>query len=403
MYALRLAVAVMSVSANALAQGATVVQQEGRGEAAVGKDKAEGKAIEEARTLALRNAVEQAAGVRLTADTLAINNQLVRDEVLAHTSGFIKSSEIISKKVEKGVASVVVKAEIVTENLDKDIAAAKGLVKSMGRPSVVISIQEQTGIYKESTVSTTDNLSKFLAEALAADGWSVLDPAAIDKDFKLGAAIASGDAQVVRNIGALTKANFVVYGSASFRHQDPGPMMAAIGGQGDDKKGGAQQFFPVSGEYGFNVFSSDNGAQIARVAGSLKYDQAFVGKMVMSYEKSTFELLKKNRDQFVSELRKGLLEYLRNKKMNGTEVAMSVSGLPSMGAVNEFSQAIAAIKGVKASEFLNDFKKGTASFRVTFAGDTKDLAEAVEAATFKKKKLEVVGMTSNTMDVALSK
>ena len=116
---------------------ATVVTKEGTGEAAIiAKD--EQKAFDEAKDKALRNAVEQAAGVRIDADTAVINNQLVRDQVFANTTGYVKKYDVLSKKAEKGVMTVVVKADVITDNLDKDITAARDLIKRAGRPSSIM-------------------------------------------------------------------------------------------------------------------------------------------------------------------------------------------------------------------------------------------------------------------------
>jgi hypothetical protein len=106
--------------------------------------------------------------------------------------------------------------------------------------------------------------------------------------------------------------------------------------------------------------------------------------------------------EITSEIRKGLLEYLRNKQVNGTEVSLSVKGLESFGAVKDFGKSLETIKGVRAID-QGDFVKGVASYRVTFAGQTGDLAEQVETATFKKRKLEVVAKTGNTLEVNVSK
>ncbi len=380
---------VLAASAVAYAQGATVVEKAGHGEAAIVKGD-EARAFEEAKSQALRAAVEQAAGVRIDADTVTVNNQLVRDQIFANTSGYVKSFDVTAKKAEKGVYSVDVKAQVITENLDKDIQAAQSLVKRMGKPSIVISIQEQTQSLGEKGVFTSDTMAKFLGEALAKDGWDVKDPAALDKDFKLGAAIASGDAQTVRNIGALTKAAFVIYGTAAFRHQAPDSMM----------KG--SEVFPVSGEYGLNVFSSDNGSQIGRMADTLVISDA-KKQALISYERTAFNVLLAQKDKFVGQLRAALLEYLRNQSVNGTQISLTVKGLENFGAVNQFQKAVETVKGVKSAEFLNDFQKGTASYRVSFQGKSADFAEALESASFKKKKIDVVGQTANTMEVAIGK
>ena len=81
---------------------------------------------------------------------------------------------------------------------------------------------------------------------------------------------------------------------------------------------------------------------------------------------------------------------------------MTVKGLESFGAVKDFRQALEAMKGVRSID-EGDLVKGVASYRVTFAGVTSELAEQIESATFKKRKLEVQGKTSSTLEVLVSK
>ena len=131
MKTLKLTLLSLALALTAFAQ--TVVTKEGTGEAAI-VNKDEIKAFEEAKDKALRSAVEQASGVRIDADTTVVNNQLVRDQVFANTSGYVKKYDVLDKKVEKGVVTVKVKADIITESLEKDVTAARDLVKRIGRP-----------------------------------------------------------------------------------------------------------------------------------------------------------------------------------------------------------------------------------------------------------------------------
>ncbi len=377
------------VASVALAQ-ATVVTKEATGEAAiVGKN--EEKAFNDAREQALRSAVEQAAGVRVDADTLTLNNQLVRDQIFTNTSGYVKKFDVVSKKVEKGVVSVTVKADVITENLDKDIQAARDLVKRFGRPKLAIIIQEQTVPIGEKVVLNSDHLSKFLGEAMAKDGWEIIDPAAMNGKVHIAAGATMGENEA-KDVGNITKANYILYGQATFRHQDD-PMR---------REGDKQSYYPVSGEYSLAIFATDSGTQIGRFNGTI-VTKLQDKDVVMSYERSTYTVLKVHQDELSAPVRKNILEYFRNRSQNGSEISLSVSGLDNVSAVKQFKEAISTIKGVKAAEFQNDFAKGKASFRVTYLGQTSELAEAVEAATFKKKKLDVVAMTSSTMEIAVGK
>ncbi|MDP3231524.1 MAG: flagellar assembly protein T N-terminal domain-containing protein [Myxococcales bacterium] len=374
------------LSAIAFAQ-ATVVTKDGTGEAAV-VNKDEAKAFEDAKNAALRSAVEQAAGVRIDADTLAVNNQLVRDQVFANTSGYVKSFDVVSKKVEKGVMTVVVKANVITDNLDKDIQAARDLVKRMGRPSIVIVVQEQTIPIGEKLLINSDVTATVLTEAFKADGWDIKDAQAINKALKVDGAATLGSV-AMKEINDLTRANYVLYGRTVLRHQAPDSML-----KGAD-------VFHVSGEYDLALAATDSELQIAKVAGKLTWKDPS-RPPVLSYERTAFVLVQERKKEIVEGVRKAILEHFRSSATNGIQISMGVSGLEDYGAAKDFKKSIEAIKGVK--EAIQDkFDKGKATFRVTFLGNVDDLATEFQQATFKKKKLNVVSATSNTLEVAVAK
>jgi hypothetical protein len=392
------------LSAVAFAQ-ATVVTKDGTGEAAV-INKDEARAFEEAKNAALRSAVEQAAGVRIDADTLAVNNQLVRDQVFANTSGYVKSFDVVSKKVEKNVMTVVVKANVITDNLDKDIQAARDLVKRSGRPTVIVLLNEQTLIESElskaNAVMTTKNLEVALSNAMQADGWDVRNES-LANNGKLtlapGASLSGGQA---RELAEVAKVQYIVSGSVTMRHMSPDLML--MGGRTTD---GKQTAFPVTGEYELTVFATDTGAQIKRFTGRLfkkgtgELDHKALAAFATSYERSAFNVIDDRKTEIIGELRRAVIDHLRNRAMNGVEVSMSVKGLESFAAVKDFRKALESMKGVKSIDD-GDLAKGVASYRVTFAGVTSELAEQIESATFKKRKLEVLGKTSSTLEVLVS-
>ena len=383
---LKFAALFLVVSSLSLAQ-ATVITKEGTGEAAViGGD--EQKAFNEAKERALRSAVEQAAGVKIDADTLTVNNQLVRDQVFANTSGYVKSFDVTSKKTEKGVTTVVIKAEVITDNLDKDIQAARALVKRVGRPSITIVVQEQTIPFGEKAVVNSETMATVLTEVFKDDGWDIKDAQSLNKTLSLEGAVTLG-ATELKKIQDLTKTQFILYGKAALRQQNPGNL--------------GPNYYPVFGEYDLALAATDNDSQIAKVSGKISLSTKDKAP-VISYERAAFDLIKVHRDEIVSPVRKAVLEHFRDQQVNGMEIMVSVSGLDSFGAARQFQKSIETIKGVKeAMPGAKPYEKGRATYKVMFLGSTSALASAVEAATFKKRKLEITAVSDNTLDVSLGK
>lgn len=388
MTALRLTLLSLSLSALAFAQApqATVVVKEGTGEAAI-VNKDEQKAFAEAQQNALRAAVEQAAGVKIDADTVVVNNQLVRDQVFANTSGYVKSFEVTGKKVEKGVVTVNVKAQVITDNLDKDIEAARALVRRMGRPSIVIVVQEQTIPLGAKVITNSDTMATVLTEAFKADGWEIKDAQAMNKKLKLEGAATLG-ATELKEIADLTKASYVLYGKAALRHQEAGEMVKGA------------PFYPISGEYDLALAATDSDEQIAKIAGKLVMSTKT--ESLVSYERTAYSCIREKKNEIVGPVRQAALEHFRDLQMNGVKIALAVTGLDSFGAARDFQKSLEAIKGLREAT-QDGFSKGTANYRVTYLGSAQELAEQVEQATFKKKKLNIVSVSGNAMEVQVGK
>jgi hypothetical protein len=401
MRALKLSALVVFLAPAAWAQD--VVTVEASGEAAIVKGD-EARALDEATKAALRTAVEQVAGVSIEGQTQTLNNVLVRDQVIARTSGYVKKHEVVSKKSEKGVLSVKVKAEVGKSEISKDVEAARALVKRFGRPSLVIMIQEQTAQVdasgKATGVVNSDVTATVLTNAFKGDGWDIKDPAFAMGKVRIAPGVQLGAGEA-KEIGDLTKANYILYGTTSMRQAVlEGNMGAASTGKG-------QNAFPVTGEYDLALFSTDSGTQLAKLSGALNMNPPADNpkqkiNMSLSYERTAHEVINARAKTIAQPVRQAALEYFRNREMNGAEVIVAVGGLTNYAGAQEFKKALEALPGVKEVE-QQDFKSGTGNYRVTFTGSTSDFADAIGKATFKKKKLEVSEVTGSKVVVAVAK
>jgi hypothetical protein len=383
------------LATTALAQD--VVTKEATGEAPAGKD--EQKSYDEALKAALRSAVEQVAGVRLTSDTVTVNNQLVRDTVLANTSGYVKKYEVLSKKKDKGVLSVTVKAEVGTAQIDKDVEAARALVRRMGRPSLAILVQEQTlqlpVAGKPAAITSSNNAAEILSNGFKADQWEVLDEAFVNGKLKLAPGASLGTVEA-KELGDLTKVKYVLYGNVTLKNQDPGEAFTNPNGDGKS----AQAFYPVTGEYDLTLFATDTGRVISKVTGLIKATNESK-KLVEGYERTAFHNIQKTKAEIIGGVRSGVLEDFRNRDLNGSDIRMVVSGL-SFDAVDDFEKSLAAIKNVTNVE-SGEYREGKAVFRVSFLGKTRELGSALTANTFKKKKLTVKSALDSSLDLVVEK
>ncbi len=389
-------VPVLALSAVAFAE-AEVVTKEATGEAAI-VDGNKAKAEKQAKDNALREAVEQVAGVMVSADTLTQNSQLISDRVFANSAGYIKKYDVISKKEERGVMIVTVRAEVGTAQLDKDLQAVKALINRLGNRKLVVILQEQTYDPKGS-ISTSGVLSTVLTESFKTDGWTIIDPHFAAGKLKLSSGVAMGTPEA-KEIGELTKADYILYGQVNFRNQPADPNWG-----GYDNKGKQLQF-PVTGEWDLALFATDSGSQLAKVSGKFNTqpkDLGPNGTYTISYERTSHDIASYRGKEVVAEVRKAALEHLRNAEQNGNRLVMNVVGLSDYTAVQGFKRVLAeSVNGVRDVK-PGTFGGGKAQFDVTFVGSSDDLAERVGGKAFKGKKISVTGVTGNTLEITLAK
>ena len=373
----------------------TSVTREATGQAAVTKAGGETKAYDEALKNALRAAVEETAGVLITADTATLNSILVRDQVYSRSSGYVKKFDVVSRNVAKGVITVVVKAEVLTAELDKDLQAVKGLIGRLGRTKLIIVTQEQA-IDDKGISSKSEVLSSALTESFKRDGWQILDEKGGGNELKLAGGVAQG-IPAVKDVLKTTDADYIVYGTVNFRYH-----VIEIGGK--DKEGNPV-IFPVSAEYDLAMFNVRTRDQLAKVSG--KFDEGQMGskgvKTGISYTRTSQDFCKLEAPRIITELRTPVIEYLRNASVNGSDVTLVVSGLPDLSAVDDFAAAVKTIKAVGEVKQNGDFENGKMQYTVTVVGSAMDFGKVLGKSKYKAKALKVTAVRNNTVEVAIGK
>jgi hypothetical protein len=79
---------------------------------------------DKARQNAIRNAVEQVIGAYVSSDTMVQDSQLIKDEILSYSGGYVKESRVIStEKSDDGLFSIKLEALVVATKLKRKIQA----------------------------------------------------------------------------------------------------------------------------------------------------------------------------------------------------------------------------------------------------------------------------------------
>jgi hypothetical protein len=399
MKALKLTVLSWVLAAVAVAGGKQpeFITQEATGEAAIVEGNRD-KALEDAKNAALREAVEQVAGVIVSSDTLTSNSQLISDRILTNSSGYVRKYEVLEKKEDRGVMKVTVRAEVGTAQLDKDLQAVQALIRRLGSSRLLIVLQEQS-IGTDKVIVSSGHMAQQLTESFQKDGWRIIDPAyaAGKLEAASGISLLTPDKKVIQDLRA---ADYIITGVVTLRHEVPTTVFGAVSGQ--EIRG----WFPVTGEWELAVFATDSGTQIARM--SDKFDShaknlAPGDTLTVSYERTAFSIIKTRGKSAVEQARKAVVEYLSKAEQNGSAVVVTVTGLADYAAVSSFKKVLAqSITGLKDMK-QGDFKQGKAIFDVVFVGTTDSFAESVSGKTFKGKKVSVTGVTGNTIELTLAR
>lgn len=82
-----------------------------------------GTTADKARHNAIRNAVEQVVGTYVSSDTLIKDSQLIKDEILSYSGGYVKESRIISTDKADDLVNVKLEALVVATKLKRKIQA----------------------------------------------------------------------------------------------------------------------------------------------------------------------------------------------------------------------------------------------------------------------------------------
>jgi len=118
-----------------------------------------GISIDKAKENAIRNAVEQVIGSYVTSDSLVTNNQLVKDEILFYSGGYVKEMKVVSQENKDGSFTVQIEATVISIKLKRKLESLNIATKKV----------EGESLFGEasSKISEQNNASELLARTLA--------------------------------------------------------------------------------------------------------------------------------------------------------------------------------------------------------------------------------------------
>ncbi len=333
---------------------------------------------------ALRKAVQQALGTYLSSETLVQNYQMVEDNILTWTHGYVKNYKVISERqLDPSTYQVVVEADIRMDDLKNDAESLQNLLAKMGNPRMMIMIQERNigenyqgaGYFDvDMTAAETAMNDIFLQK-----GIEVVDPSVIRQKLKKRQALAalSGNVRAAAAIGHEYGAEVIVLGKAMAKVATGVNLYGMKSCQADVTA---------------RAINTDTGTIIATAsahAAKAHIDALTGGTMA----------IKAAAGQVADQLLDKILKKWRAQYYNATGIELDVAGLENFNQLEQFKTTLKYyIRGIK-NIYDRKFSGGKALLEVKMTGNARQLARELSNKDLGKIKIQVLGLTPNRLEL----
>ena len=365
------------------AGGRDVVQVKGTGNGSYYPGDA-ARSREEALEAAFRDAVEQASGVFITSETEMNNFELVKDEVLTRSHGFVKKYSIVKEGRDNELYTVVIDAEVERAAFIKDVDASLELLyQRVGKPRVMAVVKETNNPSGSSGTNEALNqlgvTEKEIRQILLKQGFKFIDARTVGGGSILQAAV-SGETVLrdkVIELGHTADAEIVILGVATTQ-----------------SKGKIRSFSSVQANLSLDVVRVDNGQVMASASTSspgVHTDELTAGAVAL--KKAAEDITPKLIQQ---------VSYLWVKERNeGSRIEIVVKNI-TFGNLLAFRQALGTqVKGVKQVT-QRSYSDGVALLEVQSRDPIERVAESLYNTKFDKFKVDIEDVKSNRMTIKVT-
>ena len=336
------------------------------------------KAIDDA----LRRAVEQAVGTLISSDTMTNNFQVVHDKILAQTSGYVKSYQIVKEEQVGQEFRVTVMADVGRENLQRSLEALGLLHELKEKPKVMVIIEEKVGgLFGTTAWENVGQAESTIMERLVAAGFSVVDPGLVRANISRDEALRflEGDAKAAASARTKYGAQVLITGRA-FSKNAGGKLLGT-------------QMQSVQATVQARVSRADDGRVIS--SRSEQGTRAHIDEM-QGGALAIKEASEKLSDTVINDI---LSSWKKEVYGRSQEITLMISGLVSyrhLSAVKKFLES--DLQGVKAVH-QRSFTQGTAELLIDYGGKAGLIADELANKRFTGFRLEPTNVTQHRLDV----
>lgn len=351
-------------------------------------------AYERALEDALRKAVEQGIGIHISSQSMARNYQLISDEILARSSGYVQQYKILKQGKKDGVYAIKISALVKMDDIKNDLISIGILLKRKKLPRMLVLVNEKFMSQLTSENSKTlfihgqiqSQIEARLASLLLEKGFHVLDSKSIIQSRAKEQAIKAlqGKAAAAKLLGDIMHADVVLIGEAhsnksgniaesNFVSVTKALTLKAI--RVDTGEILAANTWNSSGAGMNDIAASNNAAKrVADIAGDQLITDVLNKYITETGDTHMIQLIVYNIRSFSD------LEFLEKSIMDRAH------GIPGIRQL-----------------FNRGFEKGIAIFDAQIKSESDAIAHAIQKKIFKRYKVVVTGISKNVIKLTIVK
>jgi hypothetical protein len=333
---------------------------------------------DEAIEAAQRDAVEKVSGVFITSETQMRNFDLVSDDVLSNSKGFIRSYDVLKEGQDGPFYNVFIRATVVKAAFIQNFQdALENLYRRVGKPRIMLVVQEfDSGSGGSGDDSGTqrpqlDVVEKEIRKILLKQGFTFVDA-------RVGAKSGTSDQDRLLAAARTSKAEIVMLGRAR------------IGA-----KSMLQKFNIVEASVGLDVIRTDNGQVMAS-------DVATGKGLHINEDTAAVIALQKAADEITPQIMEQVTYQWIKDKNEGARIEMVVKNASYGDLINLRRSLSNTIKGVKKVR-QKSYKDGVGLLELESKDPTDRLAESLYDQDLGGFKLNIDDVTATTLTVTLVK
>lgn len=334
----------------------------------------------------MRNAVEQGLGTFVQSSTLVENFQVVSDNILTWSNGYVKTYNILSEGMtDQTTYEVSIQALLEMANLKNDWDSLQNLIAKMQNPRILIIMDEQNigqsrdryhFLSVDMTIAEATLMNKFLE-----NGFDVIDGATMRQNIKAeqAYAAATGNSQLASQIGKSLGAEVIVTGKAIAK------VATGI------NLGGMKS---CQANLTARVVKADIASVIATSSQHAAYphiDEVTGGTKAI--EKAAVKL----GDELISKISKKW----RDEFYKSTTVKIVIKNVDSFTQVNDFKSNVKYyVRGIK-DIYQRKFSSEIAELDVKLTGNANQLARELELKEFDNFSVKILEISMNKITMTL--